>query len=133
VVEEDPFEKGRRAVLNLGHTFAHAIEQVSGYGVRHGEAVAIGLVAAAHLSYALGHSSGALQPRIEIALHKAHLPRRVPAGLPAAALYEAMGSDKKKVSGKLRFILPREVGDVFVANDVPRQAVIDTLEALGAA
>lgn len=132
VVQEDPFEKGRRAVLNLGHTFAHAIEQVSAYAIRHGEAVAMGLVAAAHLSHSLGYGSPLLQSRIEAVLENANLPGRIPANLPAAALYKAMGSDKKKAAGKLRFILMREVGDVFVASDVPRQAVMGTLEALGA-
>ena len=71
IVQEDPFEKGRRAVLNLGHTFAHAIEQVSGYTVRHGEAVGMGLAAAAHLSAKLGYCAGDLLPRIETTLKKA--------------------------------------------------------------
>lgn len=129
VVQEDPFEKGRRAVLNLGHTFAHAIEQVSGYAVRHGEAVAIGLVAAAHLSFSLGHCSETLQRRIETVLEKTGLPRRIPDNLPPAALYKAMGSDKKKVSGRLRFILIRDVGDVFISSDVPEEYVLQTLTA----
>lgn len=133
VVQEDPFEKGRRAVLNLGHTFGHAVEQVSGYAVRHGEAVGMGLVAAAHLSAVLGHCDPALQLRIEAALENANLPARVPGNLPAAALYQAMGSDKKKAAGKLHFVLLRELGDVFVAGDVPQEPVIDTLLALGAA
>jgi 3-dehydroquinate synthase len=132
VVEEDPFEKGRRAVLNLGHTFAHTIEQVSGYAVRHGEAVAMGLVAAAHLSAALGHCDPALQPAVEAALQNAALPTRIPVDLPAPALYAGMGSDKKKTAGKLRFVLLRDVGDVFVAGDVPEDAVLKTLRACGA-
>ena len=81
VVEEDPFEEGVRATLNLGHTFAHAIEQVSGYSVRHGEAVAIGLVAAAHLSATLGYCDPGLQERIERMLSHLGLPTRIPAEL----------------------------------------------------
>ncbi len=132
IVQEDPFEKGRRAVLNLGHTFAHAVEQVSGYAVRHGEAVGMGLVAAAYLSAKLGYCGGDLLPRIEAVLAKGNLPTRIPANLAAPALYEAMGSDKKKAAGSLRFVLLRDVGDVFVAGDVPRDLVIEVLRACGA-
>ncbi len=132
VVEADPFEEGRRAVLNLGHTFAHAIEQVSGYAVRHGEAVAMGLVAAAHLSAALGYCDPALQSRVAAALQNASLPTRIPANLPGTALYAGMGSDKKKAAGNLRFVLVREVGDVFVTGDVPEEVVMKTLHACGA-
>ncbi len=132
VVQEDPFEKGRRAVLNLGHTFAHAIEQVSGYSVRHGEAVGMGLVAAAHLSAKLGHCDPLLQTRIEATLVNTHLHTRIPRKLRSLPLYKAMGSDKKKAAGKLRFVLIRDVGDVFLAADVPLELVRDTLVACGA-
>jgi shikimate kinase / 3-dehydroquinate synthase len=128
VVQEDPFEHGRRALLNLGHTFGHAIEQVSGYTVRHGEGVAMGLVAAANLSASLEYCDPALQTRIESILTHLNLPTRVPAHLPPDALYAAMGSDKKKAAGKLRFILMRGVGDLFIVNDVEKTAVLRTLE-----
>ncbi|MFW6182372.1 MAG: 3-dehydroquinate synthase [Chloroflexota bacterium] len=130
VVQDDPFEGGRRAILNLGHTFAHAIEQVSGYAVRHGEAVAMGLVAATALSADLGHCDAALQERIERILNALHLPTRIPRELAAEALFEAMGNDKKKAQGKLRFVLVRDVGDVFVTDDVPREAVLACLRKL---
>lgn len=132
VVQKDPFEHGRRAVLNLGHTFGHAIEQVSQYRVRHGEGVAMGLVAAANLSARLGLCSADLQVRIETALQQANLPSRIPIELAPQAQYRAMFSDKKKAGGKLRFILLRDVGDVFVADDVPDTAVMETLKALQA-
>jgi 3-dehydroquinate synthase len=132
VVQEDPFEKGRRAVLNLGHTFAHAIEQVSGYSVRHGEAVGMGLVAAVHLSAVLGYCAKDLQPRIEAALKNANLPTQIPVKLSSTALYRAMGSDKKKAAGRLHFVLLRDVGEVFVAGDVSQTTVTDTLLACGA-
>ena len=130
VVQEDPFEYGRRATLNLGHTFGHAIEQVSQYRIRHGEGVAMGLVAAANLSARLGHCPPDLQGRIETALRHANLLSRIPADLPHRAQYRAMFSDKKKAAGKLRFILLRDVGDVFVADDVPETAVMETLTAV---
>ena len=130
IVEGDPFEQGRRAVLNLGHTFGHAIEQVSGYGVRHGEAVAMGLVAAANLSARLGHCAPALQQRIELVLQRLNLPTRIPGGLAPAAILAAMASDKKKAAGKLRFVLIRDVGDVFVTGEVEEAAVLATLAEL---
>ena len=79
VVQADPFERGRRAVLNLGHTFGHAIEQVSGYAIRHGEGVAMGLAAAANLSARLGHCPPDLQGMVEAILDQLHLPTRIPA------------------------------------------------------
>lgn len=132
VVEEDPFEQGRRAILNLGHTFGHAIEQVSGYRVRHGEGVAMGLVAAANLSARLGLCAPALQGQIEKVLSRLYLPTRIPAGLESGTLMTAMGSDKKKARGQLRFILIRAVGDVFVSGNVAEEAVMETLEAVSA-
>ncbi|HSG17111.1 MAG TPA: 3-dehydroquinate synthase [Anaerolineae bacterium] len=130
VVEADPFERGRRKVLNLGHTFGHAIEQVSGYTVRHGEGVAMGLVAAAHLSAALGYARPELQGEIESILTQIGLPARIPTELPAEALLKAMGHDKKRAAGRLQFVLIRQPGDVFVSDQVPETAVRQTLEAL---
>ncbi len=129
IVQEDPFEKSRRAVLNLGHTFAHAIEQVSGYDVRHGEAVAMGLVAAAHLSASEGYCSKALQTRIEAVLIKSGLPARIPDDLAPDDLLQAMSTDKKKAKGALRFILIRDVGDVFITSRVSEKLVLNTLRA----
>jgi 3-dehydroquinate synthase len=127
VVQEDPFEQGRRATLNLGHTFGHAIEQVSGYAIRHGEGVAMGLVAAANLSARLGFCSPDLQRRIKIVLARLNLPTCIPANLSSADLYQAMGSDKKKAAGQLRFVLLRDVGDVFVVDEAAETAVLATL------
>ncbi len=127
VVQADPFERGRRAVLNLGHTFGHAIEQVSGYAIRHGEGVAMGLAAAANLSARLGHCAPDLQTMIEAVLTRINLPTRIPAQLAAADLYAAMFTDKKMAAGQLRFVLLRGVGDVFVTADVPETAVLETL------
>ena len=130
VVQEDPFEQGRRATLNLGHTFGHAVEQVSGYRVRHGEGVALGLVAAANLSARLELCAPAVQNRIEAALHAQNLPTRIPAQFDPTAVYQAMFSDKKKAAGKLRFVLLREVGDVFVMGDVAKEDVLASLTAV---
>jgi len=127
VVVSDPYEQGRRAILNLGHTFGHAIEQVSGYRVRHGEAVAMGLVAAANLSGRLGFCPPELQGQIEAVLRAIPLPVRIPADLDLEQVYAMMGSDKKKTAGKLRFVLLRDVGDVFVTGEVGAWKVMETL------
>jgi 3-dehydroquinate synthase len=129
IVQADPFEQGRRAVLNLGHTFAHAIETVSEYGVGHGQAVAMGLVAAAHLSALLGYCSSLLPERIEGILAHQGLPTRIPAGLAPETLLAAMRSDKKKSAGRLRFVLLRDIGAVFITDEVEEAAVLSTLQA----
>jgi len=127
VVEEDPYEHGRRALLNLGHTFGHAIEQVSGYAVRHGDAVAMGLVAAARLSAALEECRPALPDLVTAMLDELGLPTRIPHALDPEALFAAMGSDKKKQAGRLRFVLLHDVGDAFIRDDVPGEVVLATL------
>jgi 3-dehydroquinate synthase len=130
IVQEDPFEHGRRALLNLGHTFAHAIEQVSGYQIGHGTAVGMGLVAAANLSARLEYCAPQLQTRIEGVLTAVNLPTRIPATLSATALYQAMGNDKKKAAGQLRFILLREIGDGFLCEAVAREDVLAAITAV---
>jgi len=130
VVQEDPFEQGRRATLNLGHTFGHAIEQVSGYAIRHGEGVAMGLMLAANLSARLGHCSPSVQNEVEKLLIAHELPTRVPSKFGTTDLYEAMWTDKKKAAGKLHFVLLHAIGDAFVTGDVEKTAVLQTIDEL---
>jgi len=130
IIQEDPFDRSRRAVLNLGHTFAHAIEIVTGHAVRHGEAVAMGLVAAANLSARLGHCTAELQSQIEAALESAALPTRIPGDVKPQRLLKIMASDKKRKAGRLRFVMLRAIGDVFVTDKVDQKAVIETLQEL---
>lgn len=130
VVQSDPFEQGRRAVLNLGHTFGHAIEQVSGYAVRHGEGVAMGLVAATHLSARMGLCSPNLQEQVEQVLVNLGLPIRIPAGYTPHTILQAMYSDKKRASNQHRLILIRDIGDVFVSSEANEQDILDTLNSL---
>ncbi|MFQ5577892.1 MAG: 3-dehydroquinate synthase [Anaerolineae bacterium] len=122
IVEGDPFEQGRRAVLNLGHTFGHAFEHLSGYRMRHGEGVAAGLACAARLAAELGHCAPATARHIIAALEHLDLPA-APPNYPPDAVWQAMMADKKKKEGRLRFILPRAVGDVDIFNNVPEAAV----------
>jgi len=130
VVEADPYEQGRRATLNLGHTFAHAIEQVSHYAIRHGEAVGMGLVAAADLSARLGHANPALTDQIRGWLAQVGLPTAIPAHLPPTSLLAAMQTDKKKDAGKMRYVLLRAIGDPLVTDQVSPAAVVETLQAI---
>ncbi len=129
VVEEDPFEQGRRAVLNLGHTFGHAFEVLSDYQLRHGEAIAMGTVVAARLAVELGRCPADVAQRIVALLSHLGLPTAAP-GYDPEAVWTAMTADKKKQSGRLRFVLPLGIGRVEVFDDVPREAVLAALESL---
>jgi 3-dehydroquinate synthase len=119
VVEQDEREEsGLRAVLNYGHTFCHAIEAVTGYGeLLHGEAVSIGMMCAARLAERLGRIDGSLGQRQLALLTALHLPVKVPA-VDHEALLAAMQRDKKVEHGRLRFVLPTELGHVELVGDV---------------
>ena len=131
VVEDDPSERGRRATLNLGHTVGHAVEATSGYAIRHGEAVAIGLVAAARLAAALGEADPSLVRVIESALARWGLPTRCP-GVEVDRLIDAMRRDKKWTTDGPRWILPRSIGEATIADGVPEDAVRRVSAEMGA-
>jgi 3-dehydroquinate synthase len=122
VVEADEHEtakEGGRALLNLGHTFGHAIEQVTGYGhYLHGEAVAIGLAAAARLSHKLGYVDASVVARIDAVLLAHNLPVKLREPLPLAPLMAAMARDKKVRAGALRFVVLKAVGNAVTQGDV---------------
>ncbi len=130
IVHQDPFDRGPRHVLNLGHTFAHAIEQVSSGSTSHGRAVAIGLTAAARLSCRLGYCPAALTERIESVIAAQGLPIDLPVSLGPRRLVDAMARDKKTTDGRIRFVLLRDIGDVFVTDTVKLTDVMKTLEEL---
>ncbi len=139
VVAEDETEQGRRALLNLGHTFGHALESETGFSdsLLHGEAVAIGMIMAFDLSHRLGLCPGQDAERV-----KAHF---VQAGLPAGpdyvkgmrwdadALLAHMAGDKKAADGKLTFILTRGIGQAFIAADVAPEDVLGVVNEAVAA
>jgi 3-dehydroquinate synthetase len=114
----DPYEKGLRAALNLGHTLGHAVELVSNFELRHGEAVAIGLVAEARLAEKLGIAAPGLAETIASALENSGLPTRIPAGMDRQAVIRAMGMDKKRAGGKIRFALPVRIGEAVTGVEV---------------
>jgi len=131
VVEEDPFERGRRAVLNLGHTLGHAVEAVGGYRGRHGEAVAVGLVAAARIAVRVGIAPAVLVVEMEDALSRVGLPVRCPP-FDVGELLAAMEHDKKRVGREPRWVLPRAVGDVVPGCAVPCEVVREVITEMGA-
>jgi 3-dehydroquinate synthase len=131
VVEQDEREEtGRRAILNYGHTFAHAFETVAGYGRwLHGEAVAAGMICASQLAETRGLISPELTQRQEALLAKFGLPTRPERG-PIDQWLEVMRQDKKSLAGKMRFILPARLGEVILVDDVPESDVRSVLEKL---
>ncbi|HUF55878.1 MAG TPA: 3-dehydroquinate synthase [Thermohalobaculum sp.] len=134
IVAEDETEQGSRALLNLGHTFGHALEAVTGYSGRllHGEAVAIGTGLALDLSVRSGHCDARLPERAAAHFAAMGMPRTladIPGPLPGPdALMAAMAQDKKVRQGRAAFILVRAVGDAFVSRDVDPAVVRSVLE-----
>lgn len=129
IVEDDPYEKGRRAVLNLGHTFGHALEVLSDYKMRHGEAVSVGIVTAAKVAISLGLCSEEVERRLVSLLRRFGLPTNY-RGYEPRQIWEAMGVDKKRRGGKLRFVLPQAIGEVTVTKKVPREVVLEVLREM---
>ena len=129
IVERDEREEsGLRAVLNYGHTFAHAFETAAGYGVwLHGEAVAAGMICASRLAEKRGLISSDISERQRRLLKAFALPI-VPDAWPIDALLETMSRDKKSLVGKMRFVLPRQLGEVALFDDVPEAQVRQVLE-----
>jgi 3-dehydroquinate synthase len=133
IVQEDPFEeKGQRTFLNLGHTFAYGIEYASNGSINHGEAVAMGLVAAARLSHVKGHAQSELADRVEAVVSHVGLSPRVPGSIEPEAVLAGMKHDKKRRDSRLRFVLLRDAGDPFIADDVSDSEVLEVLRGIGA-
>jgi 3-dehydroquinate synthase len=128
VVAQDETEGGLRAILNLGHTFGHAIETGLGYGQwMHGEAVAVGMAMAADLSYRRGWLTSADVKRIEALLAKAGLPTRAPQSLSPNRFLELMSVDKKVLDGKMRLVLLKALGEAAIVDDTPPTLLEATL------
>jgi 3-dehydroquinate synthase len=128
-VARDPLESGARARLNLGHTFAHAIERASRYRVTHGAAVAVGLRAAGELALRTGRFSEREHLRVLALLTLLGLPLQT--SVDPGAIFAAMRADKKRRDGQLRFVLPRAIGDVEYGVECNARAVRAVLARLG--
>ncbi len=130
VVAEDERESGVRALLNLGHTFGHAIETATGYGVwLHGEAVGTGMLMAADLSMRQGWLGQADVQRAENLIDKALLPTRAPASMDYETFMSIMAVDKKVRAGKINLVLLRALGDAFVTADFDPELLRETINA----
>jgi 3-dehydroquinate synthase len=127
IVGQDEREHGRRALLNLGHTFGHAIEQTAGYGTwLHGEAVAAGTCMAAQFSARLGGLEAAVVERIRVLFRRLHLPDAPPGTEPGQFL-AAMGMDKKVIAGQIRLVLLDRIGAARITGDYPPHELADFL------
>jgi 3-dehydroquinate synthase len=135
IVERDPHEMGERALLNLGHTFGHAFEQCTGYARLHGYAVSQGIAVAFRLARVLGMCDEEAAVRVETVLAKWGLPVRwglpdlttEPASERSEQVWEAMKTDKKRLDGRLRLVLPEEIGRVRLVDGVPEAAIKQAL------
>ena len=132
VVEIDETEKGLRRILNFGHTVGHAIEAESQYAVAHGEAVAMGMAAAALISERKRYLSAEDRERVVSAIGRAGLPVRIPQNLDTARLLSRLATDKKNAGGRIHFVLLRKPGMPFVNGGVALECVQETIEALKA-
>ena len=126
IVEEDPFEQGRRALLNLGHTLGHSIEKLKNFEMLHGQCVALGMVAAAQISYQRGYLTASDLEAIEVANMMFDLPTRV-RDLTVEDVLSASKSDKKMEQGKIKFILLKSIGEAFVDKSVTDDELKDAI------
>ncbi len=126
IVAKDEREQDLRAVLNFGHTVGHAVEAVSGFGLKHGQAVAIGMMAAARISARMDFLDESEVARLEKLIAAAGLPVKMP-GLDKEAVMEAMRHDKKVRGNKIRFVLLKSIGNAFISDDVDLSLVREVL------
>jgi 3-dehydroquinate synthase len=129
VVSQDEKESGLRAILNYGHTIGHAVESLTGYTVViHGEAVAIGMVAASQIALKLGLWDEDSDLRQFDIIEKAKLPTQLPPGLNIDEILESLQTDKKVKAGKVRFVLPTRIGAATVTDIVTSDIIRQVLE-----
>jgi len=130
VVEMDEKELGLRRILNFGHTIGHALEAASDYALFHGEAVAIGMVAAAKMSEKLNYLDAATCERISHLIEQCGLPTHVPENMGTDQITAFLGADKKTVGGQLHLVLVKKIGVPFVTAEVSLDVIRDVVEEL---
>ena len=126
VVEQDEMDLGLRNILNFGHTVGHAIETVSDFNVEHGQAIAVGMLAAARIAQRMGLLESGELTRLKGVIAGAGLPTEMP-NLDTEGIIQAIKHDKKIVAGKVRFVLPKAIGNVFVTEEVSLSLVEQVL------
>lgn len=133
VVSKDEKEAGLRAILNYGHTIGHAVESLTGYKlVNHGEAVAIGMVAAGQIALQLKMWKPEEAQRQDALIQKAGLPTQLPSVVDIEAIIDTLQTDKKVKDGKVRFVLPTQIGAVTVTDQVPADVIRQVLKQMQA-
>ncbi|HEX6292380.1 MAG TPA: 3-dehydroquinate synthase [Herpetosiphonaceae bacterium] len=130
VVSGDEREHGGRITLNYGHTIGHAVEAESGYTLRHGEAIAVGMMAAGTIAARLGIFDPAALDEQRIVLEAFGLPTRLPTTIDPGCVLQRLGSDKKVRSSRVRWVLPTRIGATVVRDDVPIELVAEVLDGL---
>lgn len=130
VVSGDEREQGERILLNYGHTVGHALEAESGYTLRHGEAVAIGMMAAGTIAVRLGLFDAQALAEQRATLQAFGLPTEIPRGIDLNRITARIGSDKKVRAKRVRWVLPIQIGAALVRNDVPTELVDEVLQEL---
>lgn len=130
IVEIDEKELGLRRILNFGHTIGHAIETQSNYEISHGQAVAMGMIAASRISVNTGHLDAASQKRLESLIIRADLPGRIPEEISTAGIISRIKLDKKKKGETVHFILLKKIGMPFVDGGVSMDVVNDVIEGM---
>ena len=138
IVSEDELDKGKRALVNLGHTFAHAFETFAGFGkFQHGLSVGLGVIAACRLSEKAGYCEDVLSRRVQEHASDAGMPvtlQDLDGGITwiKEELYQKMMHDKKTVNGSINFVLLKGLGEPFVCNTIEKEMVLETLSEFGA-
>lgn len=130
IVAADEREAGPRMILNFGHTIGHALEAELGYDLRHGECVALGMLAAGLVATARGGFAAADHDRMRSLLEAFNLPTRLPRRLDAAAVLKRLGHDKKVRGGELNFVLPTGIGEAHIVRDVQDHQIMQAIDAL---
>ncbi len=131
VVSQDEKETGLRAILNYGHTIGHAIESSTRYKIlNHGEAVAIGMVAAGKIAVKLQMWKPEEAQRQDTLIQKAGLPTQLPIAVDVEPILEALQTDKKVKDGKVRFVLPTQIGKVIITDQVPMDVILQVLQRM---
>lgn len=129
-VEMDERDQGVRRILNFGHTIGHALEAVSSYKIPHGEAVSMGMVAEARISFKLGHLPKIQMERIEAILTSQALPTRIPDRVSVEGILNHMERDKKRMGGSIPIVLLKRVGLPFLERQVPESCIRETIAEL---
>jgi 3-dehydroquinate synthase len=128
IVEEDEREHGVRSILNYGHSIGHALETLTGYAhYTHGEAVAIGMMAAARISFEIGATDQDMVQSQEDLIKRAELPTAISQPIDSIEIVRQLRKDKKRADDRMRWVLPRRLGEVFLTEDVPSDIVLKVL------